>query len=72
MKNLQGLLKYLIWPGIMLTTAGIVVGLLNSWTLVAVALLVVGLLLLVASIAAGDFGVFKLGFWQKRSTQAGY
>jgi ABC-type uncharacterized transport system involved in gliding motility auxiliary subunit len=71
MKNLQGLLKYLIWPGIMLTTAGIVVGLLNSWTLVAVALLVIGLLLLVASIAAGDFGVFKLGFWQKRSTQAG-
>ncbi len=71
MKNIQGLLKYLIWPGIMLTTAGIVVGLLNSWTIVAVALLVVGLLLLVASIAAGDFGVFKLGFWQRRSTQAG-
>lgn len=71
MKNLQGLLKYLIWPGIMLTTAGIVVGLLNNWTIVAVALLVVGLLLLVASIAAGDFGVFKLGFWQRRSTQAG-
>ncbi|MBE9063825.1 Gldg family protein [cf. Phormidesmis sp. LEGE 11477] len=71
MKNIQGLLKHLIWPGIALTTAGIVVGLLNNWTLVAVALLVVGLLLLVASIAAGDFGVFKLGFWQRRSTQAG-
>ncbi|MEM8501946.1 MAG: Gldg family protein, partial [Cyanobacteria bacterium P01_D01_bin.1] len=71
MKNLQGLLKYLIWPGVMLTTAGIVVGLLNNWTIVAVALLVAGLLLLVASIAAGDFGVFKLGFWQRRSTQAG-
>lgn len=71
MKNLQGLLKHLIWPGIMLTTAGIVVGLLNNWTIVAIALLITGLLLLVSSIAAGDFGVFKLGFWQRRSTQAG-
>ncbi len=71
MKSIQGLLKYLIWPGIMLTTAGIVVGLLNNWTIIAVALLVIGLLLLVASIAVGDFGVFKLGFWQRRSTQAG-
>ncbi|EDX86351.1 hypothetical protein S7335_4055 [Synechococcus sp. PCC 7335] len=71
MKNLQGLLKYLVWPGIVLITAGIVVGLLNSWTLVAVLLLVVGLLMLVVGITAGDFGVFKLGFWQRRSTQAG-
>ena len=71
MKNIQGLLKYLIWPAIVLTTAGIVVGLLNNWTIVAIALLAVGLLLLVASIAAGDFGIFKLGFWQRRSTQAG-
>ncbi|MEL6353862.1 MAG: Gldg family protein [Cyanobacteria bacterium J06627_28] len=71
MKNLASLLKYLIWPGIMLVTAGLVVGVLNGWTVTAVALLVVGLLLLVASIAAGDFDVFKLAFWQRRSTQAG-
>ena len=71
MKNLRGLLKYLIWPGIILTTAGIVVGLLNNWTLIAISLLVSGLLLLVTSIATGDFSVLKLGFWQRRSTQAG-
>ena len=60
-------LKYLIWPGLMLVTAGIVVGVLNGWTPVAVALLVSGGLLLVASVAAGDYR----GFWQRRSTQAG-
>ncbi len=67
MKNLFKALKYLIWPGLMLVTAGVVVGLLNGWTLVAVALLVAGLLLLVAGIAASDYR----GFWRRRSTQAG-
>lgn len=66
-KALQYFLKYLIWPGLMLVTAGVVVGLLNGWTLVAVALLVAGLLLLIAGVAASDYR----GFWQRRSTQAG-
>ncbi len=71
MKNIQPLLKYMLWPGLTLVTAGLVVGLLNGWTLIAVALLVSGLLLLVASIAAGEFSVFTTQFWQQRSTQAG-
>ncbi|MEL6780445.1 MAG: Gldg family protein [Cyanobacteria bacterium J06597_16] len=67
MKNASSILKYLIWPGLMLVSAGLVVGLLNGWTLVAVALLVIGLMLIVSSIASGDY----VGFWQRRSTQAG-
>ncbi|MEL6814138.1 MAG: Gldg family protein [Cyanobacteria bacterium J06598_3] len=67
MKTPLSLLKYAIWPGLMLLTAGLVVGLLNGWTVTAIALLVIGLMLIVASIAAGDF----VGFWQRRSTQAG-
>ena len=47
------------------------VGVLNGWTLVAGTLLVIGLMLMVASIAAGDFNVFSTYFWQRRSTQAG-
>ncbi|MEL6603813.1 MAG: Gldg family protein [Cyanobacteria bacterium J06614_10] len=71
MKDLPTILKYLIWPALALLSAGLVVGILVGWTLTAVALLVIGLLLMVASIAAGDFSVFKLAFWQRRSTQAG-
>ncbi len=71
MKTIQPLLKYLLWPGLTLVTAGLVVGILNGWTLIAVALLVIGLLLLVAGIAAGEFSVFTTRFWQQRSTQAG-
>lgn len=67
MKTPVSLLKYAIWPGLMLLTAGLVVGLLNGWSAIAVALLVIGLMLMVASIAAGDY----VGFWQRRSTQAG-
>jgi len=71
MKNIQGFLKYLVWPGLVLLTAAVVVGLLNGWTLTAIALLITGLLLSVASVSAGEFSVFQLGFWQQRSTQAG-
>jgi len=71
MKTIQPFIKYLLWPGLTLVTAGLVVGLLNGWTLIAVALLVIGLMLLVASIAAGEFSVFTTRFWQQRSTQAG-
>ena len=71
MKNIQPLLKYLIWPGFSLVTAGLVVGVLNGWTLTAVALLVVGLMLVTSSLAVGDFNIFSARFWQRRSTQAG-
>ena len=71
MKNIQPLLKYLIWPGFSLVTAGLVVGVLNGWTLTAVALLVVGLILVTSSLAVGDFNIFSARFWQRRSTQAG-
>lgn len=67
MKTPLSLLKYAIWPGLMLLTAGLVVGLLNGWSAIAVALLVIGLMLMVAGIAASDY----VGFWQRRSTQAG-
>ncbi|CAN5797485.1 Gldg family protein [soil metagenome] len=70
MKNLQPILKYLIWPGLALVTAGLVIGILNGWTLVAVALLVIGLMLIVSSVAASDLRSWS-GFWQRRSTQAG-
>ncbi|MEO1620484.1 MAG: Gldg family protein [Cyanobacteria bacterium J06632_3] len=64
-------LKYLIWPALTLVSAGIVVGVLNGWTVTAVALLVTGALMMVASIAAGDFAPLKRSFWQRRSTLAG-
>ncbi len=67
MKNSKTLLKYAVWPGLTLLSAGLVVGLLNGWTVIAVALLVIGALLIVASIASGDY----VGFWQRRSTRAG-
>ncbi|MGI8932961.1 MAG: GldG family protein [Phormidesmis sp.] len=70
MKNWQPVLKYLIWPGLALVTAGLVIGILNGWTLVAVALLVIGLMLIVSSVAASDLRSWS-GFWQRRSTQAG-
>ena len=64
-------LKYLIWPALTLVSAGIVVGVLNGWTVTAVALLVTGALMMVASISAGDFAPLKRSFWQRRSTLAG-
>ncbi len=82
MKKMPKVLKYLVWPGLALVTAGLVVGLLNGWTLVSVALLVAGALLMVASIATYDFSASSASkerskdrsavrFWQSRSTQAG-
>ncbi len=71
MKSIQPFLKYLIWPGFSLVTAGLVVGVLNGWTPTAVALLVVGLGLIATGLAVGDFNIFSTQFWQRRSTQAG-
>ncbi len=69
MKKLLQAVKYLIWPGLALLTAGGVIGLLNGWTIVAVAFLIAGALLLVAGVAAGDYASGR--FWQRRATQAG-
>jgi ABC-type uncharacterized transport system involved in gliding motility auxiliary subunit len=68
MKNLPQALKYLVWPGLMLLTAGGVIGVLTGWTVLAVAFLIVGALLLVAGVAAGDYASGR--FWQRRATQA--
>ena len=67
MKTIPSAFKYLIWPGLMLLTAGLVVGALNGWTGVAVGLLVVGAIAMVGAIASGSYS----GFWQQRSTMAG-
>lgn len=69
MKNLPQALKYLIWPGLMLVTAAVIIGLLNGWTGVAIAFLVIGLMLLVIGIASGGYASGM--FWQRRATQAG-
>jgi ABC-type uncharacterized transport system involved in gliding motility auxiliary subunit len=69
MKNLLQAVKYLIWPGLALLTAGGVIGLLNGWTVLAIAFLIVGALLLIAGVAAGDYASGR--FWQRRATQAG-
>ncbi len=69
MKNLPQAVKYLIWPGLALLTAGGVIGLLNGWTVLAIAFLIAGALLLVAGVSAGDYASGR--FWQRRATQAG-
>lgn len=67
MKTIPSAFKYLVWPGLMLLTAGLVVGALNGWTGIAVGLLVVGVIAIVGAIASGSYS----GFWQQRSTMAG-
>jgi ABC-type uncharacterized transport system involved in gliding motility auxiliary subunit len=69
MKNLLQAVKYLVWPGIALITAGVVIALLNSWTVLAIVFLIVGALLLVMGVAAGDYASGR--FWRRRATQAG-
>ncbi|MEM6450726.1 MAG: Gldg family protein [Cyanobacteria bacterium P01_D01_bin.105] len=66
-KNLQAL-KYLLWPGLMLVTAGLVVGLFNNWSVLSIGIAVAGALLLVAGISAGGYATGQ--FWNQRSTQA--
>ncbi|NEP15564.1 MAG: ABC transporter [Leptolyngbya sp. SIO4C1] len=68
-KSAQKYLKFLIWPGLVLLTAGLVAGFIGGWTALPVALLVGGLLLCVVAIALGGYAVGE--FWRSRSTQAG-
>ena len=59
-------LRFLAWPGLALTTAGLVSGGLTGWQLLPAGLLVLGLGLLLVGLS------FSGGaFWQQRSTQAG-
>ncbi|MEA5462819.1 GldG family protein [Leptothoe sp. PORK10 BA2] len=62
-------LRWLIWPGLALTTAGLVAGLVETWSTLPIVLLVLGLVLTLASLVLGGFGYRS--FWQNRSTQAG-
>ena len=66
--SLPSALKYLLWPGLTLVTAGLVIGLLNSWSILSIAVLVAGALMLVAGISAGGYATGE--FWNQRSTQA--
>ena len=61
----------MIWPGLALITAGLVVGFLNSWSVAAVCLLITGVMFAIASLSALSSGKGGwAGFWQQRSTQA--
>ena len=62
-------LRWLIWPGLALTTAGLVAGFVDTWSVLPIVLLVLGLVLTLISLILGGFGYRS--FWQSRSTQAG-
>ena len=61
--------RWLIWPGLALTTAGLVSGFVDTWNTLSIVLLVSGVVLALASMFFGGFGYRR--FWQSRSTQAG-
>ncbi|MEM1252265.1 MAG: Gldg family protein [Cyanobacteria bacterium P01_H01_bin.21] len=61
--------RWLIWPGLALTTAGLVSGFVDTWNTLSIVLLVSGVVLALASMIFGGFGYRR--FWQSRSTQAG-
>ncbi|MGD1908124.1 MAG: Gldg family protein [Leptolyngbyaceae cyanobacterium] len=59
-------LKFLAWPGLACTTAGLVAGGLSGWQWLPLALFLIGIALLLVGLS------FSGGrFWQQRSTQAG-
>ena len=62
-------LRWLIWPGLALTTAGLVAGFMETWTTMPIVLLAIGIVLVVISLGLGGFSYRQ--FWQSRSTQAG-
>jgi ABC-type uncharacterized transport system involved in gliding motility auxiliary subunit len=62
--------KYLLFPGIVLTIAGLVYGnILGNWSTLAISLLIIGVILIILGLAF--IGSFTKTFWQKRTTQAG-
>ncbi len=66
MGSVQRWLKFLVWPGLAMVTAGLVAGGLGGWQWLPVLLVLGGFLLLGAG-----FSFSADGFWQRRSTQAG-
>lgn len=62
-------LRWLIWPGLALMTAGLVVGVVDAWNVLPIVLLAVGGVFTLVSLLLGGFGYRS--FWQSRSTQAG-
>lgn len=63
-------LKYLLWPGLALTTAGVISGAIGGLTLLPTGLLLGGFVLLgMGSWFAGYYSLIK--FWRRRSTQVG-
>jgi ABC-type uncharacterized transport system involved in gliding motility auxiliary subunit len=65
----QKYLKYLALPGLALTTAGLLSGILAGWTLLPAGLLVGGIGLLLLGLVLGNPGQGR--FWAQRSTEAG-
>ena len=62
-------LRWLIWPGLALTTAGLVAGFVDTWSILPIVLLAIGLVLTLVGLVLGGFSYRS--FWQSRSTQAG-
>ncbi|MEO0353059.1 MAG: ABC transporter, partial [Cyanobacteria bacterium P01_A01_bin.15] len=62
-------LRWLIWPGLALSTAGLMAGFIGTWDVLSIVLLALGLVLLLISLIFSGFGYRR--FWQSRSTQAG-
>ncbi|MBE9065117.1 Gldg family protein [Leptolyngbya cf. ectocarpi LEGE 11479] len=62
-------LRWLLWPGLALTTAGLVTGFVDAWSVLAIVLLAIGVVFTLISLVLGGFGYRS--FWQSRSTQAG-
>ncbi len=69
LSTFRNYLRWLIWPGLALTTASLVVGFLNAWSILPITLLAIGLGLILVSLLLGGFSYRS--FWQSRSTQAG-
>ena len=61
--------RWLIWPGLALSTAGLMAGFIGTWDVLSIVLLALGLVLLLISLIFSGFGYRR--FWRSRSTQAG-
>lgn len=69
LSTLRKYLRWLIWPGLALTTAGLVIGFVDAWNSLAIVLLSIGIVFTLVSLILGGFGYRS--WWQNRSTQAG-
>lgn len=62
-------LSWLLWPGLALTTAGLVAGFVGGWSPLPVVLLAIGAGCVILGLIGGA-GTYRR-FWQRRSTQTG-